>query len=152
MTNTTDVAALADVLRELDDRTNQTWAGKRSKWAEFVRTQAARIAKLESALKKANSQAEHFEREWYLRGDELESAFEARQVPEPLGKAIPAPPAQSTAHAVNFACESADRWSNSAINESGMPMLVGFAPSFIPPAGMNDEYTGRDMGRKADLD
>ena len=31
-----------------------------------------RILKLEAALVKANSQAEHFEREWYLRGDRIE--------------------------------------------------------------------------------
>lgn len=30
------------------------------------------IERLTAALGKANSQAEHFEREWYLRGDELE--------------------------------------------------------------------------------
>jgi len=85
----------------------------------------------------------------------LEPDMRTNDTPEqfqPLGKAIPAPPAQSTAHAVNFACESADRWSNSAMDESGMPMLVGFAPSFIPPAGMNDEYTGREVGCKADQD
>jgi hypothetical protein len=31
-----------------------------------------RVQELEAALKKANGQAEHFEREWYLRGDKLE--------------------------------------------------------------------------------
>lgn len=31
-----------------------------------------RIIRLEAALVKANSQAEHFEREWYLRGDRIE--------------------------------------------------------------------------------
>ena len=36
-------------------------------------TLRARVAELEAKLKKANSQAEHFEREWYLRGDALES-------------------------------------------------------------------------------
>ena len=30
------------------------------------------IQKLEAALKRANTQAEHFEREWYLCRDELE--------------------------------------------------------------------------------
>lgn len=30
------------------------------------------IRRLRSCLKKTNAQAEHFEREWYLRGDELE--------------------------------------------------------------------------------
>jgi hypothetical protein len=32
------------------------------------------IERLREALKKANEQAEHFEREWYLRGDALERA------------------------------------------------------------------------------
>ena len=33
---------------------------------------AAEIHRLQDALKKANDQAEHFERLWYLRGDALE--------------------------------------------------------------------------------
>ena len=35
---------------------------------------ADEIERLTQALKKANDQAEHFEREWYLRGDALEVA------------------------------------------------------------------------------
>ena len=31
-----------------------------------------KIERLTACLKKANDQAEHFEREWYLRGDEIE--------------------------------------------------------------------------------
>ena len=38
-----------------------------------VAFQAAQIEALKAALGKANSQAEHFEREWYLRGDEIEA-------------------------------------------------------------------------------
>ena len=34
-------------------------------------------ARLRDALKQANDQAEHFEREWYLRGDVLEMATTA---------------------------------------------------------------------------
>lgn len=33
---------------------------------------AAEVERLRGCLKKANEQAEHFEREWYLRGDEIE--------------------------------------------------------------------------------
>lgn len=36
----------------------------------------AEIARLTAALKKANDQAERFERGWYLRGDALETALE----------------------------------------------------------------------------
>ncbi|HET8695566.1 MAG TPA: hypothetical protein VFM33_12910 [Aquabacterium sp.] len=32
----------------------------------------AQVERLQASLKKANDQAEHFEREWYLRGDEIE--------------------------------------------------------------------------------
>ena len=32
----------------------------------------AKLERLTAALKKANDQAEHFEREWHLRGDEIE--------------------------------------------------------------------------------
>lgn len=41
------------VLRELDDRTNQTWAGKRKRWAELVRRQDAELRVLTDALWKA---------------------------------------------------------------------------------------------------
>lgn len=36
-----------------------------------------RINQFEKTLKTANSQAEHFEREWYLRGDKIELLEEA---------------------------------------------------------------------------
>jgi hypothetical protein len=36
-------------------------------------------------LKKANDQAEHFEREWYLRGDEIERLKAAQPAQEPVG-------------------------------------------------------------------
>lgn len=38
-------------------------------------------AQLRSALTKANAQAEHFEREWYLRGDALEKASASKADP-----------------------------------------------------------------------
>lgn len=34
------------VLRELDDTTNQTWRGKRARWAALVRAQDAEIQRL----------------------------------------------------------------------------------------------------------
>ena len=37
-----------------------------------IEEQAAEIERLTECLKKANAQTEHFEREWYLRGDEIE--------------------------------------------------------------------------------
>lgn len=47
-----------EVLRQLDDRTNQTWSGKRSRWAKLVRAQDAeldrlqrRVAELEKAAR-----------------------------------------------------------------------------------------------------
>jgi hypothetical protein len=41
---------------------------------ERLRTEVARLT---AALKRASEQAEHFEREWYLRGDEIEAALPA---------------------------------------------------------------------------
>lgn len=35
------------------------------------------LDELRAALKRANDQAEHFERLWYLRGDEIEAALPA---------------------------------------------------------------------------
>lgn len=43
------------VLRELDDTTNQTWRGKRARWAALVRKQAAEIAELD-ALKQQQAE------------------------------------------------------------------------------------------------
>lgn len=40
--------------------------------------QNVEIDRLAECLKKANEQAEHFEREWYLRGDEIEKLSAAR--------------------------------------------------------------------------
>ena len=47
--------------------------------AAELRRLYARVHELEAGLKKANAQAEHFEREWYLRGDELEAAQSQRE-------------------------------------------------------------------------
>jgi hypothetical protein len=47
--------------------------------------QDAEIARLTAALKRANDQAEHFEREWYLRGDELEQLRKASDGPMGTG-------------------------------------------------------------------
>jgi len=41
------------VLRELDDTINQTWAGKRKRWAALVRAQDAELRVLTDALFKA---------------------------------------------------------------------------------------------------
>jgi hypothetical protein len=41
------------------------------------------IARLTDCLKKANTQAEHFEREWYLRGDEIERLMAQPPAPSP---------------------------------------------------------------------
>ncbi len=50
----------------------------------------AQIAQLTAALKKANEQAEHFEREWYLRVDEIERLQgEALRFDRELRKACP---------------------------------------------------------------
>lgn len=44
------------------------------------------IARLTECLERANSQAEHFEREWYLRGDEIEALkAEKNKQAEPVG-------------------------------------------------------------------
>ncbi|MCA3068780.1 MAG: hypothetical protein IOD11_00035 [Rhodocyclaceae bacterium] len=41
------------------------------------REAADEIERLRAALAKANEQAEHFERQWYLRGDAIEAAIPA---------------------------------------------------------------------------
>lgn len=49
--------------------------------AERLRSE---VARLNAALKRANEQAEHFEREWYLRGDELEALKKAISEAQPV--------------------------------------------------------------------
>lgn len=45
----------------------------RGEYQTEVHALKSRLESLEKALSKANEQAEHFEREWYLRGDVIES-------------------------------------------------------------------------------
>jgi hypothetical protein len=54
-------------------------------WQAATALQAGEIERLTQCLAKANAQAEHFEREWYLRGDEIERQAErARELEEAL--------------------------------------------------------------------
>jgi hypothetical protein len=48
---------------------------------KLAKKEQGEIERLTAALKKANEQAEHFEREWYLRGDELEKLKQERGEP-----------------------------------------------------------------------
>lgn len=41
--------------------------------ANVIRTLRSEVERLTGCLKRANDQAEHFERHWYLRGDEIDS-------------------------------------------------------------------------------
>ena len=41
-------------------------------WRTAMQVLARELSDTRAALKNANDQAEHFEREWYLRGDEIE--------------------------------------------------------------------------------
>lgn len=56
---------LVQRLREMS--ANKIWVG-----SQHMREAADRIEQLEASLKKTNDQFEHFEREWYLRGDRIE--------------------------------------------------------------------------------
>jgi chromosome segregation ATPase len=44
-----------------------------NKYSTAMSKAADEIERAYEALKKANAQAEHFEREWYLRGDRVEA-------------------------------------------------------------------------------
>ena len=56
-----------------DQRLANAVGGGSSLSADMLRQLLAENDALRESVKKANSQAEHFEREWYLRGDALES-------------------------------------------------------------------------------
>lgn len=47
--------------------------GEKVTTADALQCQAEEIERLTACLKAANSNHEHFEREWYLRGDEIEA-------------------------------------------------------------------------------
>jgi hypothetical protein len=62
--------------------TQFAWAG----WQAATALQAEEIERLSQCLAKANGQTEHFEREWYLRGNEIErQAGRVRELEECLG-------------------------------------------------------------------
>lgn len=65
---------LVKIARERIDGTQAThWVGCERDHREcLIQRMADEIEHLRAALKRANDQAEHFEREWYLRGDENE--------------------------------------------------------------------------------
>ncbi len=60
-------------INDINHFTRQQLEDRDAQWME-------RINALEAALRKANSQAEHFEREWYLRGDQVEKLDADRAV------------------------------------------------------------------------
>lgn len=51
-------------------------------WRTAMQVLARELADTRAALKKANDHAERFEREWYLRGDALETALAAKNEAE----------------------------------------------------------------------
>ena len=59
---------LADVIDNSEETT-----GFERRCAAMLRTLSQEIERLTGCLEKANIQAEKFEREWYLRGDEIET-------------------------------------------------------------------------------
>ena len=63
----TEAIELADTIDNSEETT-----GFERRMASVMRAQAAEIERLTTCLKKANDQGEHFEREWYLRGDAIE--------------------------------------------------------------------------------
>lgn len=65
---------LVKIARSRIDGSQRThWEGCERDHTEcLIQRMADEIERLRAALAKANDQAEHFEREWYLRGDEIE--------------------------------------------------------------------------------
>ena len=59
-------------LEEIKSRINPAYQEVRGTESYERRQLCDEIDRLTACLKKANSQTEHFEREWYLRGDEIE--------------------------------------------------------------------------------
>ena len=66
----------------------------------MLRESQAEVDRLTAALKKANDQAEHFERQWYLRGDEVEALHHNADI---LQTALT--PAQVDARPIAWLCE-----------------------------------------------
>ncbi len=55
------------------------YAGNADHWREQCDALRAEVERLTECLKRANEQAEEFERKWYLRGDEVERLRETAQ-------------------------------------------------------------------------
>lgn len=64
-----------ELINELRLIAAHSWGGGRplSDAANAIEALEREVEGLRTALKKANDQAEHFERQWYLRGDAIET-------------------------------------------------------------------------------
>ena len=71
-------------------------------WHDKIRALVAEVARLTECLSKANSQAERFERHWYLRGDEIEAlTAEVARLREPAPLVwVPRPASLGTSRAI----------------------------------------------------
>jgi hypothetical protein len=76
-------------------------------------------------LKKANDQAEHFEREWYLRGDEIERLKAAQSAQEPVNQRAHETALRQWEHWKTYALELQERLVK---YEGGAPMVLNSIP------------------------
>lgn len=75
-------AALIERLQYWADDAFELQPGEIARMRTDIRQAAAEIERLRACLQKANDQAEHFEREWYLRGNEIER-LDRQSIPQP---------------------------------------------------------------------
>jgi predicted ester cyclase len=69
---TDEQKALVERLRNYGDCLDYQIHEDRTEAADLIDAQAAENARLREALQNSNKQAEHFERKWYLCGDEVD--------------------------------------------------------------------------------
>ena len=74
---TDEQKALVERLRNYGDCLDYQIHEDRNEAADLIEAQAAENARLREALQNSNKQAEHFERKWYLCGDEVDRLREA---------------------------------------------------------------------------
>lgn len=69
-----DPWVIIDKLRmQHSDEIKDVWMPLVAQWRDNCEQLQSRLELLENALSTANEKVEHFEREWYLRGDVIES-------------------------------------------------------------------------------
>jgi hypothetical protein len=151
---------------ELDGSVRESWGAKKEAAAELRRLHAE-LDRLTACLAKANSQAEHFEREWYLRGVELDRLRQAqggeavayRRAYVPITDAELADPDYMRAYVEEMHASMTDLICSPPLQADACKVPPGYVlvpvnptPEMLSSAGMMANYDCHAPGASPDYD